>query len=84
MWKIKKKQGIDLISKWEIVENKRCRKYKAGDKYCHLRMEEKLAIASYHNPNELLNQRSEIPNACSYKKKPVHLVNRIWLWFFRG
>ena len=32
----------------------------AGDEYCNLCMVEKLAIVSYNNPNELLNQRSEI------------------------
>ena len=30
-------------------------------------MEEKLVIASYDNPNELLNQRSEIPDVCRHK-----------------
>ena len=34
---------------------KKCCKYKAGDKYTLSCMEEKLAIASYNNPNELLN-----------------------------
>ena len=42
-------------------EKKFC-KYKTGDKYWQLCMEEKLAIASYNNPNELYNQRSEILN----------------------
>ena len=33
-----------------------------GDKYCNLCMEEKLALPSYKNPNELFNQRSEFLN----------------------
>ena len=41
---------------------KRCCKYKAGNKYCNLCMEEKLAEAFYNNLNELINQRSEILN----------------------
>ena len=49
-------------------DKKKCRKYKAGNKYWRLCMEEKLAIASYNNPNELLNQRSEILNVCRLKK----------------
>ena len=40
-----------------------------GNKYYNLCREEKLAIDSYNNPNELLNQRSEILNVCRYKKK---------------
>ena len=43
----------------------------AGDKYCNLYMEEKLAIAFYYNPNELLNQKSEILNVCRHKKSWV-------------
>ena len=50
LWEIKKKQGIDPISS----------EYKAGIKYWLLCMEEKIAIASNNNLNELLNQRSEI------------------------
>ena len=33
-------------------------------------MAENLVIASYNNPNELLNQKSEMLNACRHKKKP--------------
>ena len=44
--------------------NKKFRKYKVDDKYCLLCMENTLAIASYNNPNELLNQTSEILKAC--------------------
>ena len=40
----------------------------AGDEYCNLYLEAKLAIASYKIPNELLNQMSEIVNVCRYKK----------------
>ena len=46
----------------------------SGDRYCLLCMEEKLAIASYKNPRELLNPRFEILNACWYKKKPDFLA----------
>ena len=60
MWEIKKNQGLDPILKWEIIKKKKCKKYKAGDRYSLLCMEEKLVIASYNNPSELLNQRSEI------------------------
>ena len=31
VWEIKKKQGVDLLLKWDIV--KKCHKYKVGDKY---------------------------------------------------
>ena len=31
-------------------------------------MEEKLTIASYNNPNELLNQTLEILNVCKHEK----------------
>ena len=44
----------------------KCQKYKTGDKYCLQSMEEKLAVASYNILNELLNQRSEILNACRH------------------
>ena len=67
MWEIKNKQGIDPLLKWEIIK-KNCWKYKAGDRYWLLCIEEKLTIASYNNPNELLNQRSEILRACRHKK----------------
>ena len=65
VWVIKNRQGIDPILKWEVV--KKCRKYRAGDRDCILCNEEKLAIASYNNRN-LLNQRSEILNACRHKR----------------
>ena len=61
---IKKNLHTDPILKWEIV--KKC--CKEGDKYCNLCMEEKLAIVSNNNPNELLNPRSEILNICRHKK----------------
>ena len=60
------------ILKWEIV--KKCIKYKAGDKYCHLCMEEKIAIVTFLNNRELLNQRSEVLNSCIHKKKHVFYV----------
>ena len=52
----------------KIGDNKTCRKYKAWDRYWLLCMEETLAIASYNNLNNLLNQRFEIINACRYEK----------------
>ena len=53
IWKIKQTLGTDPILKWEKV--KKCRKFKAGYKYCDLCMEKKFAEASYNNPNELLH-----------------------------
>ena len=47
---------------------KRCNKYKAGDRYCKLYMEEKLTIATYNKPKELLNQRSEVFNICRHRE----------------
>ena len=47
---------------------KKCCKYKVGDKYCNLCMEEKLTIDSLNNPNELLKQRLQILNTCQHKK----------------
>ena len=44
---------------------KRCYRYKAGDKYCLLCMEEKLTIAFYDNTNELLNQRLGVSSWCN-------------------
>ena len=66
VWEVKNKFGIDSILKWEIV--KRYCKYKAGDKYCKLCMEEKSTIAAYNKPKELLNPRSEIFNVCRHRK----------------
>ena len=63
VWEVKNKFGIDTILKWEIM--KRSSKYKRADRYC---MEEKLTIAMYNKPKELLNQRSEIFNICRYRK----------------
>ena len=51
-----------------MEDSKKCRKYKAGDKYWPLCLEEKIAIVSYNNPNELLTQRPEILNASKHKK----------------
>ena len=67
IWDVKKKQDIDPILKWEII--KKCHKYRAGNKYCLLCMEEKLAIASYDNSRELLNQRSEVLNTCRHRRE---------------
>ena len=64
-WEIFKNLGTDPILKWEIVKNAVNIK---RDKYCNLCMEKKLGIASYNNPNELLNQKLEILNVCRHKK----------------
>ena len=48
---------------------------KSGDKFSLLSMKEKLAIATYNNSEELLNQRSEILNGCGHKNKL--LLNRL-------
>ena len=64
--KVKNKFGIDPIMKWEIV--KRWNRYKGKDRYCKLCMEEKLTIATYNIPKELLNQRSELFNICRHRK----------------
>ena len=60
---IKNRQGIDPILKWEIV--KKCHKFRASNRYCIVCNEEKLSIASYNN-KDLLNQRSEVLNACRH------------------
>lgn len=44
---IQQEQRINLILKWEIL--KQCRKYKAGNKFYILCMEEELAIATSTN-----------------------------------
>ena len=65
LWEVKHKFCIDPILKWEIV--KRC-KYKQEGRYCKLCMEQKLIIAVYNRPKELLNQRSELSNICRQRK----------------
>ena len=76
---IKKNLRSDPVLKWEIVK-KVCRKYKEGDIYWQLCIEEKLAIGSYNNPKELLNQRSEILDICRHKRVG-YLVGKIWYLF---
>ena len=68
IWEVTNKFGIDPILKWEIL--KRCSKYKGWgeNRYCKLCMEEKLTIATYNKPKELLNQRFEIFDICRHKK----------------
>ena len=46
---------------------KKIRKYKAGDKYYWLCIEEKLPIASNNNPKEFFNERSNILNVYCHK-----------------
>ena len=71
--KLKKCFHTDPILK--IGDRKKYRKSKAGDKFCNLCMEEKLVITSNNNPNELLNQRSEILNDCRHSK--IWLLGRL-------
>ena len=52
----------------DSIKKKNAVNIKLEDKYCNLCMEEKLAITSYNNPNELINQRSEMLNVCRHKK----------------
>ena len=52
-------------------DSKKGHRYKAGEKHCNLCIEKKLDIASYNNPNELLDQRSEIFKFCKH--------NKVWL-----
>ena len=47
---------------------KKCRKYKAGDRFCQLYMEEKLNSISYNRPKELLNHKSKVLNIRKHKK----------------
>ena len=47
---------------------KKCHKYRAGDRYWLLCMEEKLTIASYENIKELINQRNEVLNIYKHNK----------------
>ena len=65
VWEVKDKKKIDPILKWEVI--KKCRKYRAGDRYCLLCNEEKLAIAS-RKSRDMLNQRSEVLNSCKHKR----------------
>ena len=61
---------------------KKCKKYKSGDRYCLLCMEEKLEIASYNNPCEFHNLTFEILNICKYKKA-CHLGKQNLFGFFK-
>ena len=54
--------------------SKKSHKYKTGDKYCQVCVEEKIAIAFYNKFNELLNQRLEILNICRHEN--VWLLGR--------
>ena len=65
VWELKDNKGIYPIMKWEVI--KKCRKYRAGDKSCLLRMEEKLAKASCKSW-DMLNLRSEVLNSCRHKR----------------
>ena len=57
MWEIKKSLCTDPILKLDIVKNVAV----------NIKRELNIVI-SYKNPKELLNQRSEIPNVCRYRK----------------
>ena len=70
-WDVKNIFGINHILKWEI--GKRCSEYKGSEIYCKLCMEEKLTIATYNRPKELLNQTSEVLNI--YRDKKNWLIN---------
>ena len=67
---------LDHLLNWEII--KTCRKYKAGDTFFQLCMEEKLSSISYNNPKELLDRISEILNICKHRKI-VCLVGKYFL-----
>ena len=68
VWEIKKNLGTDHVLK--------CRKYKSGNRYCNLCIEEKLALASHSNPNELPKEMSEILNVFRHKNFGC-LVNKV-------
>ena len=52
--------------KWSIQA--KSRKYKPGDKYCGLCLEEKRTIAT-SDPKSMLNSRSEIVSKCRHRKE---------------
>ena len=77
-------------------DSEKYRKYKAEDKYYNSCIEEKLPIASYYNPSELLNQKSEmifvhirkvgcsVGNVCFYANYILSvglLFNKMWGFF---
>lgn len=67
IYKFRRDNNKEPILKWEIL--KRCPKYRAGNKVCHLCLEEKLAIALYNEPDHLLNSKAEILSKCRHKKR---------------
>ena len=69
VWKIKKSRYSSNI---KIGDNNKC----PGDKYCQLCIEDKLAMASHNNPNDLPDERSEILIFVGIKKLG-YLVGKI-------
>ena len=59
---------------------KKCRKYRTGDKYWQLCIKKKIGIASYNNPNKLPNQSSEILNVWRYKNLGYLAVNFFFIY----
>ena len=66
-WETKEKEKIDPILSWSILKSVPA--YNNITKRCQLCLQEKLAIISYKNPDELLNKKSEIISKCRHASK---------------
>ena len=66
-WETKEKEKIDPILTWSILKSVPA--YNNITKRCQLCLQEKLAIISYENPEDLLNKKSEILNKCRHASK---------------
>jgi len=66
-WETKEKEKIDPILSWSILKSVPA--YNNITKRCQLCLQEKLAIISYENPDELLNKKSEIISKCRHASK---------------
>ena len=69
--KIKNETNITPILKWSIV--KTTKPYKNTTKRCMLCLQEKLAIITYPNHNDLLNKRTELIS--KYRHQSKYLLN---------
>ena len=67
LWNLREKHNVFPTLKWSVVKS--VPGYSNISKRCLLCLTEKVLIATYENPEELLNKRSELMAKCRHDNK---------------
>ena len=74
LWDLREKHNVFPTLTWSVVKS--VPGYSNISKRCLLCLTEKVLIATYENPEELLNKRSELMAKCRHNNKFLLIINQ--------